>query len=400
MKTRKFTTVHASLISAFCFAGCSTATVPIRRLSPLAETSSAPGQCRLVTVVSGLPAEKAGLREGDVIEKINGVIPQDAAAVTDLISKSPDTVTLQFLPGTTGASKTVSMTLNKSKPRLGAMCDLSGWRKSGVTAAGNESVTIYSGAYAATFSGIIDKGLVFLRVRAANNSSRESAIGPADFKAKDSTGADLRILTPHEVICYLYGDKGAHLLALKRQKVRSLDKDTAPAADAEPEVACDPGTGKGTAAGMDLQYAEANAEYIATESLWAGPVKPGLSADGLIYLRETSSLPITLSTIWEGHRFSAQLGSPQAQTTVMAEGDLVHFFEKQTRGTAMRLTLKKGKVFVGKFASWDGENERVWFDTPASGLFNTTSYPLVAIRAAEVLEQIPAKAVPTQDHSD
>jgi hypothetical protein len=84
--------------------------------------------------------------------------------------------------------------------------------------------------------------------------------------------------------------------------------------------------------------------------------------------------------------------------TPMKASQLRKFFEAQKKGSSMRLTLKKGKVFVGRFSSYDNIEERVWFNNPSGGLLNSTSYSLESIRSAEPLEQVPTKPGPVNDH--
>src|SRR5690349_18220952 len=123
----------------------------------------------------------------------------------------------------TQAPRHVTVHLNATRPRLGAVCDLTGLRKIGLTPAGNESLTVYEGPYAVSASAIIDKKIVFARIRITNNSSQPLTVGPELFSARDARGNTLPVLTPKQVICDFYGDRGAHLLALKRQKKESLE---------------------------------------------------------------------------------------------------------------------------------------------------------------------------------
>ena len=78
----------------------------------------------------------------------------------------------------------------------------------------------------------------------------------------------------------------------------------------------------------------------------------------------------------------------------MKRSELKRFFEAQKKGRSLRLTLTKGKVFVGRFSSYDENEERVWFNTPSGGMLNTTSFSIENIRYAERLDQIPAKPAP------
>src|SRR5207249_801112 len=124
----------------------------------------------------------------------------------------------------------------------------------------------------------------------------------------------------------------------------------------------------------DSQYAEANAEYVAAESLWPDSYAPGKTADGLLYTPEPATLPLTFKSTIDGHVMETRLALPQPRDDSMKPSQLVRFFEAQKRGSPLRLTLRKGKVFVGKFASYDSVEERVWFDTPHGGLLNSTSF--------------------------
>jgi len=111
-------------------------------------------------------------------------------------------------------------------------------------------------------------------------------------------------------------------------------------------------------------------------------------------LREPSRLPVTLKATVEGRMLVATLGGAIANEQQMKHSELIQFFESQKRGNPLRLTLHKGKVFVGKFSSYDPNEERVWFDTPSGGVLNSTSYSVDYIRFAEPLEQIPPKPTP------
>jgi hypothetical protein len=159
---------------------------------------------------------------------------------------------------------------------------------------------------------------------------------------------------------------------------------------------CDTGMG-GKLATSDPQYAEANAQYIASESLWPSTYQSGTVADGLLYLQETSALPITLKAAVDGHSLFAKLGQAQVVDKEKSLAELIRFFEAQKKGAPLRLTLKKSKVFVGKFNSYDAAEERVWFDTPSGGMLNSTSFSVGYIRYAEPLDQIPSKTAPSSN---
>ena len=120
----------------------------------------------------------------------------------------------------------------------------------------------------------------------------------------------LAVLSPKEVMCLLYGDKGAHLLALKKKHKETLDAhESAPRRKARTITAK---RSQRAPASSDPQFAEANAQYLATESLWPATYQPGaVPPMGLIYLAETSSLPVTLKASIEGRTLRPRsLGRP------------------------------------------------------------------------------------------
>src|SRR5687768_5497070 len=137
--------------------GCST-TQEVRRLNPVPVNNKAPAECRLVSVAPLSPAEKIGLKVGDKLVSLNGKSPADAWDAGELVNASGDVMKVD-VARVDGSSQTLDIPLTKTKPRLGAACDLTGFRKHGVTAAGNESQTVFDGPYALTASGIIDEGL-------------------------------------------------------------------------------------------------------------------------------------------------------------------------------------------------------------------------------------------------
>jgi hypothetical protein len=263
---------RALLLVPVLFIGCASSAPDIKRLSPSIGSSKAPAQCRIVSVIKESPADKAGIAIGDTLVSVNGQIPADAAALTDLVSAAPDDSDFEVLKkdGTSTHSK---IHLNTTRPRLGSVCDLAGWEKPGVTAAGNEYVTVFDGPFSMTASGIIDKGIVFLRVRIANNSDQPIDVKPEIFSAIDGSGQPLAVMSPKEVMCYLYGDKGAHLLALKKAHKETLDANNA---EGSSEDHCE-GNVQGRLAHSDPAFSEANAQYLATESLWPSTYKPGPS---------------------------------------------------------------------------------------------------------------------------
>lgn len=387
---------HFGIILVLLVTGCASRGPEIRRLSPVSKASqAAPKICQVISVIKDSPADKNGIKVGDQILSVNGQIPQDAGALPDIITAALEDSDIEVQsPGANPRHQRV--TLNKGRPRLGTVCDLTGWEKPGVTAAGNESVTVFNGPYALTTSGIVDKGIIFLRVRLSNNGDKALEIGPHHFTPFDASGKTLVLLSPKEVMCYLYGDKGAHLLSLKKKRKDTMDSyEMIPGANTtSAEDRCETGVG-GKLATSDAQYAEANAQYIASESLWTSTYQSGTVADGLLYIQETSSLPITLKAAIDGHSLFAKLGQAQAVDKEKSLAELIRFFESQKKGAPLRLTLKKNKVFVGKFNSYDAAEERVWFDTPSGGMLNSTSFSVGYIRYAEPLDQIPSKTAPS-----
>ena len=143
------------------------------------------------------------------------------------------------------------------------------------------------------------------------------------------------VMSPKEVMCFLYGDKGAHLLALKKKQKETLDShESISATEASPDETCPAGITPHLAH-PDPQFADANAQYLATESLWPATYPPGGVADGLIYLKEPASLPVTLHA---GYRRASVDGqarhSQSAATKQMTHAQLTAFFEAQKRGNS------------------------------------------------------------------
>jgi hypothetical protein len=378
-------------------AGCAAKSADIRRLSPLAEASQIPSECRLVSVMAGSPAERAGLRAGDVIQTVNGARPADASAVSELINKSGNTADLVVVSSESAAGRNVKVSLKDTRPRLGAVCNLTGWRKPGITAAGNESVTLFQNAASLTVSGIIDKSIVFLRVRVTNSSNFVLEVRPSLFEAFDANHQAMPLLSPNDVMCFLYGERGSQLLATKQRKKQSVDADTGILHASESITAGCPKTNAPRFSGADMQYAEANADYVANESLWPKSLASGATADGLIYFPEPTALPFTVKAKVGDNAFAARLGLPLAAQGSMKESELVRFLEAQKKGTPLRITLKKGRVFVGRFSSWDPIDEKAWFDSPGGGLLSSVGYPLTSIRSAEPLETLPPKTQPVSE---
>jgi hypothetical protein len=382
--------------SFLIFTGCASQAPEIRRLSPLSKPTQPPASCHIVSVIKDSPAEKVGIQVGEVLKSVNGQVPQDASVLPDIITAAPDDSDVEITQKD-GSSRHVRVHLNKSRPRLGTVCDLTGWEKPGVTAAGNESVTVFHGPYAMTASGIIDKGIMFLRVRVSNNTDKPLEVSPKIFSAFDGGSASLPLLSPKDVMCYLYGDKGAHLLTLKKKHKETMDGYTLLTPEATTsEDRCDISV-TGKLATSDSQYAEANAQYVASESLWPATYQMGTVADGLIYLKEPKTLPVTLKAAVDRRSLFVKLGQAQGVDKEIKPSELIQFFRTQKKGTPLRLTLKKGKVFVGKFSSYDTLEERAWFDTPSGGMLNSTSYSISNIRYAEPLDQIPSKTAPSSN---
>lgn len=384
------------ILAALALGACASHGPEIKRLSPVSKSSAAPKECRIVSVIKDSPAEKAGIRVGEIVQSVNGQMASDAGVLPDIITAAQDDSDIE-VKSQDGSSRHVRVHLNKGRPRLGTVCDLTGWERPGVTAAGNESVTVFQGPYALTASGIVDKGIVFLRVRVSNNTDKALDMGPKIFTAFDGSGQTRPLMTPKEVMCFLYGDKGAHLLSLKKKNKETLDGyEMIPGAVSVPEDRCESGM-VGKLVNSDTQYAEANAQYIAAESLWPATYQMGTVADGLLYLKEPASLPVTLKAAVDGHSLFVKLGQAVAAEKETKHSDLIRFFESQKKGAPLRLTLKKNKVFVGKFSSYDAAEERVWFDTPSGGMLNSTSYSVGYIRYAEPLDQIPSKTAPSSN---
>ena len=384
------------ILSALFLAGCATTPPDVKRLSPIIGSSKVPPQCAVVSVLKDSPAEKAGITAGDILKSVNGQVPSDAATLSDVVLAAPQDSDFEVAKKD-GTVQHLKIHLNQGRPRLGSVCDLAGWEKPGLTAAGNESVTVFQGPFAMTASGILDKGFAFVRVRVTNNLNTPLEIKPEFFTATDGSGVSLPLLSPKEVMCQLYGEKGAHLLALKKKQKETLDAhESITGMQAAADESCEKGV-KGRLSASDPQFADANAQYLATESLWPSTYPAGGVADGLIYMKEPSSLPVTLVAAIGGMSLAAKLGSAVGSDHQMKRSELKAFFQGQKHGNSVRLTTKKGKVFVGKFTSYDEVEERAWFSTPSSGMLNTTSFSIDVIRNAAPLEQVPAKPAPASD---
>ncbi len=357
----------------------------VRRLTPVPVSYKTPSECRLISVLADSPAGKAGLNVGDRLVKINDKVPADAWDAGELVNASGDVMAVE-VAADSAPLRSVQVTLNKSRPRLGAACDLTGFRRHGVTAAGNESQTNFEGPYALTASGIVDKALIFIRLRLANNEASDLSVTLSQFTVKDSAGNTLPILTPKEVICDLFGDRGARLLSLKVRRRESVDFTTLASS---PDETCGSSPVKGRLKTTDASYVESNAEYLARESLWPVTLKPGQTADGVIYLAETPSLPVRISTRIGERDLSVSLGGKTVQPVVpdMKSGDVLEMLKTMKKGTPLRVTLKKNRrVFVGRFSSYDALEEVAWFNSPTGGLLGVSRFPLRTILSIQPVE--------------
>jgi hypothetical protein len=382
------------LLSFVCLAACTPTThTQIKHLGPLSKNPARPAVCKLVGVMPDSPAKKAGLQAGETVESVNGTHPADAIAVSDLIQKSGPDANLKVKTAA-GEERNVKVALNKEKPRLGASCDLSGWSKNSVSAAGNESITVFEGPYALTVSGILDKGLAFMRVRISNHSDHTIQVKSEMFKVHDGHQAALKVLSPAEVMYFMHGPDGVPMIKSPTEKPTvnfSVDSDSIV------RQASPPHKRKDDWSRSDELYVQANAAYLNKESLWPTLVEPGKFADGLIYFIEPKALPVTVQADVEGRTLEAIFGTPQPSGKHMTSEELVRFLESQKKGTPLRLTLSDGKVFVGRYSSYDPDNEIVWFDTPSGILLTTTSFGLKHIAYAEVMSPDQDKKQPAAD---
>jgi hypothetical protein len=368
-------------------AACSPIKTRVKSLGPLPEPSKAPAVCTIVGVLPDSPARKAGLQVGDVVKSVNGTAPADAVAMADLIDASGPQAAMEVTDAS-GKARWLKVSLNKEKPRLGASCDLTGWRKNSVSAAGNESITVFQGPYALTVSGIVDKGMTFMRARISNYSDQPLPVSPAVFSVQDGMKAPVKILTPQEVMYFMHGDDG---VALIKVPASAVGLDTRVPADSIVRKASPPHRPKKDWSRSDETYVKANADYLNKETLWPTTAEAGKVADGLIYFLEVKALPVTVEARIQDKTLKASFGIPQPSTQRMTQDQVVAFFEAQKKGTPVRLTLKSGKVFVGRYSSYDSLNEIVWFDTPSGVLLTTSSFGLKHIVYAEVMTPEPDK---------
>jgi hypothetical protein len=384
---------YALLSCLAVLAACAPNASTIKHLGPMPVAATVPPECKIAGVMPGSPAEKAGLKAGDTIKFVNAAKPADAVAVADLIDHAGAEAQLD-IADSSGKTRQVKVALNKDKPRLGASCDLSGWRKNSVSAAGNESITVFQGPYAVTFSGIVDKGVTFIRARISNHSDRPLPVSRALFSVRDAAGADLKVLSPQEVIYFMHGDDAVPMIAAPATAQAPAET---VAADSPVRRAAPPHKKKQDWSANDESYVQANAKYLNAESLWPTTVAPGGVADGLIYFLEPKALPVTLQATLEGRKFEAAFGTPQPSQNRMRADDLINFFNAQKKGTPVRLTLTNGKVFVGKYSSYDSLNEIVWFDTPSGVMLTTSSFGLRKIASAEILSPESDKKTPAAE---
>ncbi len=383
------------IISLLLIAACSPRRTLVKSLGPIQESATAPAVCELISVMPEFPAQKAGIKIGDQILKVNGTQPKDASAVSELIQNSPAKATLEVKDSALKV-RTVQVALNKERPRLGASCDLTGWRKPSVSAAGNESITVFQGPFALTLSGIIDKKITFIRARITNQSDRKIVVTQQLFSVYDAQKQPMQVLTPYEVIFFMHGDDAIPMVKAKPSVPGVESPQPTVSEGSLLRRSAPPHKGKDNWSESDEKYVVANAEYLSRESLWPVEVEPGKWADGLIYFLETTALPVRITAKVEGYELSAQFGQPiPSQQRVSAE-DLIKFFEAQKKGTPLRLTLKSGKVFAGKYSSYDSLNEIVWFDTPSGVVLTTTSFGLKHIVHAEVMAPEPKNQLPTE----
>jgi hypothetical protein len=375
------------LTSIALLTACASNKTSVRSLGPLPEPVKAPGICTLVGVLPDSPAKKAGLKVGDVVKSVNGTQPADAAAMAELIDASGPQAAIE-VTDLSGQARWVKVNLNKEKPRLGASCDLTGWRKNSVSAAGNEAITVFQGPYALTISGVIDKKVTFLRVRISNLSDQPIAVSPALFTVTDAAQTPLKVLTPQEVMFFMHGEDGVPMIKVPGS---IIDAPLTVPADSVVRQAAQPHRPRKEWSRSDEVYVKSNADYLNKETLWPTTAEPGKVADGLIYFLEPAVLPVSIEAQFGGKTFKTRFGPPQPSTKRTPAEDLITFFESQKKGTAVRLTLKSGKVFVGRYSSYDSLNEIVWFDTPSGVLLTTSSFGLKHIAHAEAMAPEPAK---------
>src|SRR5258708_37877362 len=99
----------------FLLGGCASSPPRVRRLSPVFQTSQVPSQCKIVSVLQGSPAQKAGIQVNDLIQKVNGATPANAAAMADLVNNSTPEMAVELLTAS-GTVHQVTVHLNASRP--------------------------------------------------------------------------------------------------------------------------------------------------------------------------------------------------------------------------------------------------------------------------------------------
>ncbi len=361
---------HIVWVGCLIFAGngsVSAKTPALLRLSAIEETSQLPAQCRVLFIQPYSPAQDAKLQPGHIIERINGVKPTDITQIGSLLLQSPADATIE-LSHASGATRMAKVHLNDKAPRLGIVCELDGWRRSGLSEAGNSALSVFDGPYALIVSGVVEEDFMFARVRIANHSDQPLTISRELLTAMDGSRKLYMPLPASDVMLRKYGAHGA-----------SLIHDTVGV-----DVSTEPVRGEMEKTGRANQsYEQMNADYYNKESLLPTTLQPGKMADGLVYFNKPEFFPFTITATIGNRVLHVKLDEPQPSSTLMTRRQLAEFFLAQKKNTVLRLTLKSNKVFVGKFTSFDVDNETVWFVTPAKGLLTTTSYGLSRIMNAQ-----------------
>jgi hypothetical protein len=223
-----------------------------------------------------------------------------------------------------------------------------------------------------------------MRVRLTNHSDQQLSVSRALFSVMDNRRAPQVVLSPAEVMFFMHGEDGVVLLQPPTAAGSAQESNTVSGTSLVRQVS-PPHKKREDWSRTEEGYVKANAEYLSKESLWPTTLAPGGMVDGLIYFLPPKDLPFTVEARVEGKTFSVAFGLPTPATERMTEDELITFFEAQKKGTPVRLTLKGGKVFVGKYASYDSDNEIVWFDTPSGVLLTTSSFGLRHIQSAQAI---------------
>jgi hypothetical protein len=333
-----------------------------------------PKSCRIVTVAVRSPAEEAGLKTGDVVKKINGVAPKDAAAVADMIQDSGPFADIDIVRH--GRPVTIRAHLRQERPRLGTLCDFTGWRKGGVTEAGNESVTDFEGPYAVTFSGVIDENMLFVRLQTENHSTRTITIAPDFVAAADAEKKPMKALSPGEAMRRMHGDLGKELFQVMQSNAAGAkDNEFTPR---KKDLFFNP----------DYAGAKADADYVAHQSLTAEIVAPEGIAEGVLYYPPPKTLPITVTCHIDAYRFKARLGAPQGSKKPMSFDAIRLVLEKEKEGAPLRITLGNGRIYVGHYSKYDDVNETLWLRAGSE----KSAFPLNHVRAVQVIGELPGQA--------